>query len=104
MWPCVRDWPMDVSESDVILPIQSFTLSLFLPLPVDAEYPRKKFRICILTRFPGDTYAHYHVRNTPLGDGRATRRKEHGSLPCDLEGSHPGELPLGIVTLDWYMC
>lgn len=95
---------MDVSGSDIILPIQSFTLSPFLSLPVDAEYPREKFRIYILTRFPCDTCAHDHVRNTVLGDDRAARRKEQGSLPRGLEESHPGELRLGIVTLDWYMC
>ena len=47
-----------VGERDGFLPILLLTLSPFLPLPADAEYPGERFRICILTRPPGDTYAY----------------------------------------------
>lgn len=59
---------MDVSGTYAILPTQSFTLAPFLPIPVDSEYPGQRFRSFILTRSPGDTYAHYHLRNTALRD------------------------------------
>lgn len=44
----------DVGGRDVVLPTQSFTLSPFLSLPVDAEYPGERFRICILVRSSGN--------------------------------------------------
>lgn len=87
---------MDISGSDVILCKQPFTLSSFFLLPVDAEYPGERFGLCILTKFPGDTCAHYHLRNAVPGDDRASSWREHGSLPCGLKESHPGGLPLEI--------